>query len=695
MGLPGVERGVEALKPFLPWGPPTDEFRLYTGPISFVPTDGDALPSAPGHVDLLLRAGSHLNWSVDLHSLDGPVRRAWEREVQARATGEITFDLHGCPTSLPAHVLSEGRGFSQGGSPAAPGARIDRLVAHWLNLPGVRPRTLISRDEEGGTRIEWHGRRVIETPPWQLTLDARSDHDDVYRDAKRGYLSALTHTMMLRRQDGELFSTEEAEQILGDVHLGLSFPLGRWAAPILPIGLAADGTPIASFWGAWHADTPGIDADRWWPEHRSEFLDDYLTKLISLSEDPTERGHLNFLITSSLATSQKAYLEQRLSTGLAAIEYLSWIDEVLSGQVSEHDWRYKRNSAAKRIRRRLINASVPLVIDAELSPELAAFAKHDNADGPIAVALVRDAVTHPKERETIYGVGSPLADAARLSSRYLDLLSCIVSGIAGRLGTAPRSPGGTASASEFHGRPRIDLPHRAGHSPPSNRWCYQQYRTNPTSPPRGVLAEERVWFLHRYSRGTTHAGPQRSSQLRNGVHQMPRADATDEMATNLSTARAALVLSPLLFITFTPFLAVLQLLRLAAVHLLQHLGVVEAVPLTSTNAEREALAQSGDQQRCSAAPCAQDGRPNTNTAIPRRGRAHSASADGTTQQVRWIENDSDSAWDSGVLATRGSRNCQSDSRRASLCGNPHGDLLPTERSRWTCRSAGHPNHHAD
>lgn len=106
VGTPGAERVSDALEPFLPWGPPTDEFRLYTGPISFVPTDGDALPPAPECIDLLLRGGSHLNWSVDLDGLNGPVRDAWEHEVRATATGEITFDLLGCPTTLPAHALS-------------------------------------------------------------------------------------------------------------------------------------------------------------------------------------------------------------------------------------------------------------------------------------------------------------------------------------------------------------------------------------------------------------------------------------------------------------------------------------------------------------------------------------------------------------------------------------------------------------
>lgn len=414
------EQPAQALEPYLPWGPPTDELRLFTGPLSFVPAGRDPLPAALGRIDLLLRSGSHLNWSVDLDGVEEVTRRAWERGAGARAEGELTFNLYGCPTRLRAAASTIGEGIVQTGTSSTPGAEIDRIVVHLANVPDLSPTIRVRGGEVPGQPAEWHGRRVVDAPPWRMTFDSRPDLRDAYRTARRSYLSVLTHTLTIRRLDGHQFSADEAQRILSDAHVGLSFPLGRWAAPVLPIGLSADGTPVASFWGAWHADTPAIDADRWWPGFHREFLDDYLPKFVSAREDPTERRHLQFLIASSLATGQQAFLEQRVSIALAAIEYLSWVDEVVTATKTTEKWR--KYSAAQRIRRRLINACIPVKINPARSPQIAAFAKLHGIDAPSALTLVRDEVTHPKDRQLLDDLTGPLANAARLSSRYLDLL---------------------------------------------------------------------------------------------------------------------------------------------------------------------------------------------------------------------------------------------------------------------------------
>jgi hypothetical protein len=72
--------------------------------------------------------------------------------------------------------------------------------------------------------------------------------------------------------------------------------------------------------------------------------------LIAATEDPAARSRLWFWITSSLATSQKAYLEQRITTAMAAIEYLAYVDEVVSGEKSEDDFsRTCRTSRRPRV----------------------------------------------------------------------------------------------------------------------------------------------------------------------------------------------------------------------------------------------------------------------------------------------------------------------------------------------------------
>jgi len=139
-------------------------------------------------------------------------------------------------------------------------------------------------------------------------------------------------------------------------------------------------------------------------------------------DDETEQDVLKFLVTSALAASQRVVVEQRLMTTVAAIEYLSWVDEVLGGRLTEHKWRYKKSSA-QRIRRLLDRAQIPVAINVKRTPSLAAFAEDaDLTDGPAVIAEIRDAVTHPKDRRRLYGVDNPIVEASRLSARYLDLL---------------------------------------------------------------------------------------------------------------------------------------------------------------------------------------------------------------------------------------------------------------------------------
>jgi hypothetical protein len=146
-----------------------------------------------------------------------------------------------------------------------------------------------------------------------------------------------------------------------------------------------------------------------------------LTDLFARWDDADERETLTFAITSALASGQNALVEQGLMTSIAGIEGLSWVDEVVSGQVDHTKWRNK--GAAWRIRRLLTRAQIPIYIDAKKTPALDKFAKDRSlGDGPSALIEVRDELTHPKDRRQLYQTLRLLGEASRLSSQYLDLL---------------------------------------------------------------------------------------------------------------------------------------------------------------------------------------------------------------------------------------------------------------------------------
>lgn len=138
-------------------------------------------------------------------------------------------------------------GWSNGASFGNPGAPLTRVVVHWFNLPNWHgPLGLVAKTAD--REQEWSGRWVHQTSGWKITLDVRPDYQRVWRGLHKTYVYVMTHVMEVRRTDGSLFTADEVDSVLTALHVGISFALGRWAAPMLPVGEDSDGRvawPIA------------------------------------------------------------------------------------------------------------------------------------------------------------------------------------------------------------------------------------------------------------------------------------------------------------------------------------------------------------------------------------------------------------------------------------------------------------------
>jgi len=406
----------------VPWGSPDDHFKLFEGPVG-LRVSGFDLAQVPGQITFLLRAGSDLDWAVDLSAVDAETVSEWSRSYvpTERAASQLYFNFLGHSVTAPTWRTSWDRGFISPPDRSNQQRTLARAVAQWVNLPDLGGETLLHRVEADGMWREWRGRWTLDLPPWRVVLDRRKDLDEVYREAKKTSLSVPTHMMQISRSSG-VFSSEDAEHLVGGLQMAFSFALGRWTAPFLIVGMDEADRPVYSNWAPRLIDLPRRDAGRWWPTSRHQDLPHYLSSFLPMWDDETEQDVLKFLVTSALAASQRVVVEQRLMTTVAAIEYLSWVDEVLGGRLTEHKWRYKKSSA-QRIRRLLDRAQIPVAINVKRTPSLAAFAEDaDLTDGPAVIAEIRDAVTHPKDRRRLYGVDNPIVEASRLSARYLDLL---------------------------------------------------------------------------------------------------------------------------------------------------------------------------------------------------------------------------------------------------------------------------------
>ena len=319
------------------------------------------------------------------------------------------------------HALAAGHGWSNGLDFGSEDVPLQRLVAHWINLPKLWPGQPVGSpivDSDGFSRSarSWQATAGV----WRIRLDSRADLDEVLAVCKRNRTFAITHVMEVRRTDGATFTGTQADQLLTILQIAVSFALGRWSCPAAPVGYTPDGKAGWSRWGPSHCDHPDLGSDRWWFEHRGQDLAETIEGFLRHWEDETRRQPLSFAATSAIIASGKGFVEQRLVTVTSALEHLCWVTQVLEGDVSER--AFKKLDAHDRLRQLLTSMKVALNIDPVYLPALAAHAAgQDNCDGPRAVAQVRNELVHPKDTRALYDRPHLVSEAARLAARYLDL----------------------------------------------------------------------------------------------------------------------------------------------------------------------------------------------------------------------------------------------------------------------------------
>ncbi|WP_324654034.1 hypothetical protein [Georgenia sp. H159] len=387
---------------------PSDVISLYSGPMR-LPTSDGSTPERPGTITLGFRSGSHLDWTVDLSETSPEDRRPWRHRVGSQ-TVELGIDFNGVPMTLETYSGGDGRGFFGHRTVSADNdVLLSSVTAHWVNLPQLGAETLLCQEDDDGNWREWHGRSTMTFAGWEVTFDERADLFETLAAARRDRLFAVTHVMRIQRDDGELFAAEEGEQIVAGLQLGLSFALGRWAAPILPVGVDDTGAIAWSEWAAMRVDSLVKAHGQWWDRHRPQDLRHFLEQFVSQCLDPDERRSLGFVTTSAIIAGESGFVEQRLITALAALEHLHW----RANEVDDGD-------PPKRLRRLLTAASINIYVESTNQPALALYA--NGQDGPKVLYRVRNALMHPKRLDGLYAHEGLIWQASLLASRYLDLV---------------------------------------------------------------------------------------------------------------------------------------------------------------------------------------------------------------------------------------------------------------------------------
>jgi len=290
------------------------------------------------------------------------------------------------------------------GSETAP---LDRLVVHWMNLPDLR--------------------FPSDVGAWNLSVSQRGDHREVWEKLGNLESIAVTHAMALSRRDGRPFSAADASVVVDALQFGMSFALGRWVAPALPVGLDENGNIAWEQWASWHCEPGRSHGLAWWHYPRHPELREYLPKILAAMTDPDRVDAARLLISMAIQANQAGFVEQRIMTAFSGIEYLSWIRLVLAGELTAREFKSKDWNAARRLRTLLARAKVSPVIDAETQPKLTTLANgteiDEPRDGAATVAYVRNRITHPKRpHDDIYRHNGLLTESWLLTRHYLTLL---------------------------------------------------------------------------------------------------------------------------------------------------------------------------------------------------------------------------------------------------------------------------------
>jgi len=291
-----------------------------------------------------------------------------------------------------------------------------RVRIHWLNVPSIYPSQRLVQEGQ-----MWAGRWTCTGGGWVVTIDERVDLAECVALARGSRKSIMSHVGELRREDGALFSADDAHTALFDLQFALSFALGRWVAPVIVAGVDSSDAVVWERWSAWRCDPFHAFVYKWWDTHTGDDLAAFVTAFLSECTDPDRREAARYLAHHAIAANNsETTLEARVMLAQAAIEYLAWVTYVLEGGRRKKDQNDKH---AEDVLRELLDvAGISSAVPAELAALTGLVTGVPNADGPRVLTWLRNRLVHPKDAGEPYRIEGAVLQAWQLSISYLELL---------------------------------------------------------------------------------------------------------------------------------------------------------------------------------------------------------------------------------------------------------------------------------
>jgi hypothetical protein len=306
-------------------------------------------------------------------------------------------------------------------------APVPKIVFAIPNFPDFIAHAVIHHLPNGGGRRE----DEIRLPFLDWIVTIRKTSDIAEREERLGDEGGfgITAVGVMEKQDGRSFRWADAEPLMEPLRVFLSFVCGRWTGPMLPAGIGATGEIV---WFRWSVPlaAQGFSVFTWFDTHRGMTLSDIFPAFVTKCNDPLWKETISCAIYWFVrANSAAAGTDGSLILSQAALEILSWTCLVKSSGMSKS--KFKGLPAAESIRQLLVAMGIPATIPSSLS-----LLQGVSADGPGAIAAVRNNLVHPEKDATVL----PATEAWTLAQRYIELVLLRLCGFNGEHANRTVSP---------------------------------------------------------------------------------------------------------------------------------------------------------------------------------------------------------------------------------------------------------------
>lgn len=303
---------------------------------------------------------------------------------------------------------------------------------HLMNFADFMSQSAVIINTKGGGFIRREA-ITLEHDGYEISIMETRDTKETLKSLKRWGGRSITHVGRIRKQDGSVLVPNETTELLFMLSQFLSFAIGSWTSPILPV---AYNTKRVRIWESW-----GIRKIDSWKRHQSWLDDRHAEVLTSVFEgfarlwndatwSETLKASVYWYVFSNMRV---ANVDGSIILAQAALERITWI------YLTEHAKKYSKRkakdlSAAQKVAEVLNDCKIPVALPTNYTRLVSYAAAFACADGPQTIASIRNNLVHPVNKAKGSAVlmdGLFYHEALCLYMWYIELILLYLMGYSG------------------------------------------------------------------------------------------------------------------------------------------------------------------------------------------------------------------------------------------------------------------------